>query len=98
MNKIPEAFGLKCELCEYLYHICVGDGSSHLVSFNSGLFLVFFLSCPMRTQKSHDHLRTACEVRVSACVSVLGGTGLCSGMSHAGVMFPACFLSEDVKD
>ncbi len=85
MNKIPEAFGLKCELCEYLYHICVGDGSSHLVSFNSGLFLFFFLSCPMRTQKSHDHLRTACEVRVSACVSVLGGKGLCSGMSHAGV-------------
>ncbi len=61
------------------------------------LFLFFFLSCPMRTQKSHDHLRTACEVRVSACVSVLGGTGLCSGMSHAGVRVPPQ-LSEDVKD
>ncbi len=58
---------------------------------------VFFLSCPMRTQKSHDHLRTACEVRVSACVSVLGGKGLCSGMSHAGVRIPPQ-LSEDVKD
>ncbi len=60
--------------------------------FHSALFF-FSLSCP----QSHDHLRTACVVHVSACVSVLGGKGLCSGMSNAGVRFPPQ-LSEDVKD
>uniref|UniRef100_A0A673KSC2 Cystathionine beta-synthase-like n=1 Tax=Sinocyclocheilus rhinocerous TaxID=307959 RepID=A0A673KSC2_9TELE len=32
MNKIPKAFGLKCELRKYLYHVGAEDVSSHLVS------------------------------------------------------------------
>ncbi|KAL0183848.1 hypothetical protein M9458_019544, partial [Cirrhinus mrigala] len=30
INKIPKAFGLRCELCEYLCHVGVEDVSSHL--------------------------------------------------------------------